>query len=336
LIAVLDRDLATDGTNLIGLSGGVDSSVVASLAVGPCQRRLAAFTLTSGEGDPNAPFVDSIAAHVEPLWHRRFSYRDEDFVRMRRRSPRLRLPIAHPALIELPGLLERGPITVYTGGEVADDLFAGPYLAWGDGLTSLTPTRWLRALADPSLDLPRRLVARRWLGHQRRGRVKIQSTVSTRLSDIVVEDLRDEYREWALRFRAQVAADPSPYWQLNAIREMDGWIFQNWEVCSEFGVRRSVPFHTRELLELAYSVHPSDQAPPTKRLLRLAGAGHTPPMNLWRHDKGAGNEPAPVRLTEALPSAAAQVVKPERCAPGSLVSYSEANLIEKLSASLTS
>jgi hypothetical protein len=70
--------------------------------------------------------------------------------------------------------------------------------------------------------------------------------------------------------------------------ERHGFLGMHWEVTSSLGVRRSFPFVTRELLELAYECHPAELVGPgTKRLLRAALANDVPAFNLKRPDKAA-------------------------------------------------
>ena len=65
------------------------------------------------------------------------------------------------------------------------------------------------------------------------------------------------------------------------------------------------PFVTRELLELAFELHPSELVGPgTKRLLRYALAGDVPAKNLQRPDKGhpgSGEAPAPAMAGGGAP-----------------------------------
>ena len=48
----------------------------------------------------------------------------------------------------------------------------------------------------------------------------------------------------------------------------DGWVAQNWEVCSELGIRRSLPFYTRAMIELAYSCYLLEHAMPPKNPMK--------------------------------------------------------------------
>lgn len=68
---------------------------------------------------------------------------------------------------------------------------------------------------------------------------------------------------------------------------MGGFVPMNWEACSALGIRRSFPFFTREVFELAFSCHPTElYYPGPKKLLRSALRGYVPERNLFRPDKG--------------------------------------------------
>jgi hypothetical protein len=61
----------------------------------------------------------------------------------------------------------------------------------------------------------------------------------------------------------------------------------NWEAASALGIRRSLPFLNREVLELAFSCHPSEQlGPGTKKILRAALKDDVPAKHLNRQDDG--------------------------------------------------
>jgi hypothetical protein len=67
----------------------------------------------------------------------------------------------------------------------------------------------------------------------------------------------------------------------------------NWEVTSLVGVRRSIPFVTRAILELAFSCHPTEFIGPrqvTKKILRRALVNDVPARNLQRPEKGTWEE----------------------------------------------
>jgi len=296
LLAAAVGDELDDGPNLIGMSGGVDSSVLAVLAAG-AGRPLRAFTLLPGADHPALAeaehHLETIVEAVRPSAHHRVHLDEESRLAVLGNAPRLGIPIAHPALALLPELLagER----VFTGGEFADDLFGGPYAIWFDWLAAMSAAQLVARLRTRGLLPVRRHAARRWLTHRwarlcRRGELPIRSS----LPELFRPELREEYREWAERRAREMAALPGPYRALELTRRTDGWVAQNWEVCSELGVRRSLPFYRREIFELAYRCHPLDHAMPPKSLLRCGFAGLVPERNLFRSGKGAFAEAATV------------------------------------------
>ena len=98
--------------------------------------------------------------------------------------------------------------------------------------------------------------------------------------------VRAEYREWWDRRRRSLAADSRPMRTLASEENVSGFVPMWWEAAAPLGLRRSFPFHTREMLELANRMHPSELiGPGFKRILREALAGDVPASNLLRPDK---------------------------------------------------
>jgi hypothetical protein len=89
----------------------------------------------------------------------------------------------------------------------------------------------------------------------------------------------------------------------------------NWEGTTPLGVRRSIPFFSRECLELAFDCHPRELlGPGKKRLLRSALDGDVPSRNLRRADKGgwgARDRDRKLRFEGELPEGVARVVRPD-------------------------
>ena len=95
--------------------------------------------------------------------------------------------------------------------------------------------------------------------------------------------------------------------------ERQGFLGMHWEVTSGLGVRRVFPFVTRELLELAMELHPSELVGPgTKRLLRKALADDVPAVNLRTPGQGTsrkdGERPARAWSGE-MPDELAQILR---------------------------
>jgi asparagine synthetase B (glutamine-hydrolysing) len=305
---VLAADLDPAGNNLIGLSGGVDSSCLASLATHQLGIPLAALTLSLHGGSPaavkEAHYVKSIRDHVQPtrLWDICFSEL-EGVERCRDVTP-LGIPIPHPTLQSLPAINREHQYTVVTGGELADDFFAGPQHIMFDWADAAGPRSVLRAMASPVRSIGRRDLIHIGARNIRRAINRRMGNVSylSEPSSIFSTKLRAEYLTWRDRVQRETFVYDRPYGGVRiALFEMDVWLAQNWEVCSELGIRRSVPFMDRRVVELACSLHPTDHAMPAKRLLRDGFAGLVPDLNLHRTGKGGSfegtNEPAAATVT---------------------------------------
>jgi hypothetical protein len=239
--------------------------------------------------ETNQRFLDSIHAKVRPTRSWTFPLADDDWIPLAQRAPRVGMCVPHPALALLPSIVSEVPVSVYCGGELADDLFAGPFLMWMDWFEALGPARLVRSLARPGAGVSRKQLARRRAGVALR---RLRGTPSKRmfldpLPSHFRADIRAEHQDWIDRCTDRFRSDVRPYAHLSMMRELDGWLLQNWEVCSSLGIRRSVPFATRAVMELACSVHPSDHALPPKRLIREAFNRDVPANNLLRVDKGA-------------------------------------------------
>jgi len=102
---------------------------------------------------------------------------------------------------------------------------------------------------------------------------------------------------------------------LALLTEADGFVAMNWEAAGALGVRRSFPFFTREVLELAFECHPTELVGPgTKKLLRTALRDDVPHKNLTRPDKGSGGpslDHARHAWETPLPEALATVLRRE-------------------------
>jgi hypothetical protein len=135
------------------------------------------------------------------------------------------------------------------------------------------------------------------------------------LPTLVRSELRAEYGEWLHDRRREAARDDAPMPYLAMFLERQGFLGMQWELTSSLGVRRSFPFVTRELLELAFECHPSELVGPgTKRLLRAALAGDVPAFNLERPDKGrpgAARDSGPWAWSGDIPDVLQAVLAPD-------------------------
>ena len=300
LLRRLHADLDPAGRNLIGMSGGVDSSSLAALAVRAAGLRLDAFTFLPGEQHPSLEEVDSyvrsIGAVVEPSRHWRFHMTEQRSLDSVQSSPAVALPIVHPALSLLPQMAEEGDVAVYTGGEAADDLFAGPFVLGKDWIENISAVQLARSLRRPWYRVPRRYVARQWW-EARRGTRTHPLLVPREMETVFRPELRAEYTDWISDLDDLLDRSDHPYRHVLLLFTCDGWLRQNWEVSSELGLRRSFPFWCRETIELAFTTPQRIQALPPKRVIRRGLRDDVPAYNLDRVDKGAWPEKDPATWT---------------------------------------
>jgi asparagine synthetase B (glutamine-hydrolysing) len=296
LVSHVDQDLADDGTNLVAVSGGVDSSILATVAH-RAGKKFATVTLadpTSDEADShNFPFVQRVFDAVSPLRSWVFRFDDEALAVGLPMPPATGCPVAHPILYVLSSLADETALTVYSGGELADDLFIGPIQMSSEWLADVGPLRFLSTIRKPAYrSVTWKGMVRLW-GEEHLRTSKPSSRLRREfrpLSQMFSAALREESIEWSER-ASREASEVYGHWRfLNVAWMGDGWLLQNWETCSELGIRRSIPFLSREMIDLSCSLRPSAHAAPPKRLLRAAFSEQVDPTNLWRVDKGvSGN-----------------------------------------------
>jgi asparagine synthetase B (glutamine-hydrolysing) len=308
LIAKLERDLDPTGGNLLTLSGGVDSSSLAALAGGVVGRDLMLLSMIPRKERPD--LVAHEMSFIEPLaqqygftrrwavhWHERL------VLELWAQAPQIVFHVVHPALCSLPGLMREAEVRVLVGGESADEVcgskFTLPDWARQTSLWRLlTDGGWLR-------QDPRGLA--RWARFRLallRGRDPMTFPRELLAEDLTNDqplhffhpDVIAEYQAWWDGQRRGLHADRGPwrYLELHS-RSFDGYVPMNWEACSALGVRRSLPFHTREVFELAFACHPAElygPDPGAKRLLRAALHDDVPHHNLYRKDKSSRDENA--------------------------------------------
>jgi asparagine synthetase B (glutamine-hydrolysing) len=313
LIETLSRDLDSRGRNLLTLSGGVDSTSLGALSVGVVGRKLSSFSLIPGyepERSHELSFIDPLIERygIEPA--NKLEISEEVRERWRRASPGLPFQILHPALCELPRICREQEVRVLVGGEFADEVCGemGRIFDWA----RCTPP-WSLIRGARSLPFGRRDYLR-W-GKTRLldavGRTRIRFPYE--LPEWVHPDVKAEYAEWLRRRRLERARGTGLLRELEDGAAADGWVAMNWEGTTPLGVRRSIPFFTRECLELAFECHPRELlGPGKKRLLRSALGGDVPSHNLMRADKGgwgARDRNRKLRFEGQLPDGLERVVR---------------------------
>lgn len=292
LVEALERELLPGRGNMLAFSGGVDSSSVAALAVRAANRRIATFSLMPPMDDarwtPEAHFIDALTQDLGIATSVKVPLADQGWVDTHWNAPCVGMAVPHPSLGLLRGFVDDGQCAVLTGGELADLILGGEYLLKRDWLASFSALQIVERLRRPGiLNRPRRQVAQSWLETRWRrwlGRAAIPAPAQ--LPDYVLPALREEYEDWVADTARRISRVTHPYPYTQAGLEDDGWLLMNWEACSALGVRRSAPFATRAVIELALRCHPQEHAEPSKRLLRIGLRDDVPALQLQRPDKG--------------------------------------------------
>jgi len=317
LVQKLEQDLDPAGGNLLTLSGGVDSSSLGALGAGVVGRPVCTWSLLPEPDDLYRREMSYIAPLAERFgFERRWEVRlrAETRVQLLRAAPKTVFPVIHPALCDLPRVLEEAPIRVLFGGEFADEV-CGSVFTLPDWAAHTSLARLLANLHR--LPTGRRDALRwakhRWLGLRGRPVLPFPET----LPAFVRTEVAEEYSEWLERRRVAAAREGAALRHFTMRTEADGFVAMNWEAASALGVRRSFPFFNREVLELAFECHPTELiGPGTKKLLRRALRSDVPARNLHRADKGHwGSYLKDARLswTGSLPQALESIVRSEYC-----------------------
>ncbi len=295
LLSSLERDLDPETGNLLTLSGGVDSSSLGALA-GKTHK-----VWTWSLVPPGGPILERELSFINPLV-KEFGFERSWFIDPGRRTifdlleaaPEVVCHVIHPALCSLPKIKAEADVRVLFGGEFADEVCGSKFTIpdWAVETSLLRLLLDLKKLPFGQRDILR-WIKHRWLRLIQRPMLPFASE----LPDFIAQDLRDEHREWFLSNRRQAASDRSSRNYIQLCLQDAGWVVMNWEATSALGVRRAFPFLSREMLELAFSLHPTELlGPGTKKLLRASALGLVPERSLERSDKGQFGPPLPRSL----------------------------------------
>lgn len=291
LLETLDRELATDGTNLVTLSGGVDSASVTALGAGVLGRATTSLTALSPFErlrEVDLRYIGALAAEV-PLKRGAEVVYDDELRLEALDEPAVPFHVPQPFLCLLRrAVAEHQPKVIY-GGEFVDNVF-GSKLTRFDWARHTTPFDLYRQRGE----LPMGWVsARKWLSYWARrplGRALVPFPAT--LSPLVRPELRGEYEEWYRGKRRQASRDGRPLPYASMLFDQHDYLGMHWELTSDLGLRRCHPFVTREILELAFECHPHELVGrQTKRILRTALVRDVPAFNLQRPDKGTLGAP---------------------------------------------
>lgn len=292
LFRELERGLS-EGGNMLTLSGGVDSSVLAVLACRRFGRDLSTLTFLSAAAEQRARDQIQIERVLREIAGRHEGHTerilDADLrLELARQAPPSLVPTSHPALAMLHGMAAERPIHTYLGGEFADMLVGS--LTHDDDWISSTAFSDLAAY-------PQRIpyvVTRAgdwWKLRVRRRFGILRPPIPPTLPRYFARALGHAYHAWYRYLCEQFAVGERPY--LRQRLERGAWIVaQNWEVTSTLGIARRFPFFSRDQLELALSHHPLIHAGRgSKQALRLGLRGEVPDWVLARADKGLAGSP---------------------------------------------
>jgi len=311
LLDRLSADLAPDASNLLSLSGGVDSSALAALAAGELRRELRTLSFVPSaprEAEIAESYLDALASRFRFTERVRLPYDLRAALALRRRPSSVLFHVPHPVLMVLPELQRSRSISVLVGGEYAD-----PTLA-----ERMTRHDWVRHTSPLALGAgfvrTRRLRdLRTWLGVRARSLCdRAAQPFSADLHEFVRPCVRDEYGAWLARERSHLSRGRGARPELAARVALDGAVAMNWEATSALGVRRSFPFYHRAYVELAFELPPAELRGGfnDKRILGRALRGHVPDRHLDRpkHAPTARFEDFDVDWSEELPPELAEVV----------------------------
>lgn len=284
------RRLLSERANLLTVSGGVDSSVLAGLAVNGLGQSIHTLTFLAADRDVmtrDARYVDSllesIRSGVSVRWERRIT--DEYRMQLLDRAPRELGIVRHPSICILPELIRETKLETLVGGEFADAVVgSGPNrdmwmqtLRWGD--LKGRPDLWPFALENSKSWLA--FVARRWAGRPRLTGPEV-------LPQSFDCGLEREYAESRASWVARCCRDPLGYFRLRWERA-SAIAGVHWEATAPLGIARGYPFWSRGMLELCLRTHPAHlMGRGSKVVLRRAAQGLAPSLNLGRTDKGHG------------------------------------------------
>lgn len=307
LVAHLVEELHPDEGNLASISGGVDSSSLATLTVGAAGRPISTtISFIAPSGPDRARELGYIRPLLDAVGPNERIYADagsDAFDRLYRAATPSLIPCLHPVLCSVASLSAHSDVRTYLGGEYCDDLF-GVFLA-GDWYEAVGVGQ---ALRPQNIRMRGRMAAARWMRHRAAailGRPQVH--LPERLPEFLQPPLEVEYQRWRQHYRERIRPDRRPWRHTWARRSSGvGWLEMNWELASPLGVRRVFPFATRQVLELAMTCPPVDVlADGSKTILRRGLMQDVPRRYLFRPDKGRLSPTVrqPVRRPSIVPMA---------------------------------
>jgi len=284
VLSSLERSLDRNGRNLLTLSGGADSSLLAYLIAGRFQSGLSTLSFRStapGQAKIESELIGAFVAAHPPRQRWVFESGFAQRLALIEQAPAVPFPAPHPALHLLERLAQETPIAVYLGGEFADHVAGGGHHApdWFEqtSLGALGSAALARHLPTGARDIAR------WIKRRVIRRTPPPSTTACG-PPFLPAHMQEEFVEWRERRDRRLSEDRAPWRHLAARMEVeDGVTAMNWEWSCAAGILRAMPFLSRATIENVYRCHASELiGPGVKRLVRQGFAGDAPREHLWR------------------------------------------------------
>lgn len=307
LMEHLEIELDPRGTNLLGLSLGVDSSTLA-VATGQLGRGYAAVSyLPTNVTDRRAAdeLIAMVHATAPPSKHIKRHIDDEKWLESLRSAVPNGLPVLHSALIDMPMLRGEIGATALYGGEWGDAI-CGDRITVGDWLAEAPIWRLLAHQASVPTGEKAVLAA---IGRRAVRALPLPAQVGLEppADQLVNVSLHAELVELTEVLRRSSSQEPWRRLRLWFETQLEFWMLQNWEVLSGLDVRRVAPFYQRRLIELALKTPPHYRiGPGVKKPLRTAFTGVVPdrllvrPKDLWPNEPASQAKPWGRDLPEEL------------------------------------
>lgn len=313
LLRRIDELLPKTGI-LLTVSGGVDSSIIAALAGGVLGRRYSRLTYVmppSSESDREHEFVRSVDDYVGSALERAWDVvlDPDSLLRWSREAPPALTPMVSPLLSLLPDLSQKASVRAHAGGEFADELFGSRTIS-DDWISSLSVEALVRrpSALPLAVRFSRGAIRTRFL----RARGALPLSQSLDALDAMPKDLVDAHQSHVAEWQRRLAHSPRGALPLRLARA-HALKCSYWEAMSPLGIVPVYPFLGRDILELALSIHPLQNASFIgKRVLRDSMKGLVPALNLARRDKGNyPGLPPSYAWSQSFPPELAQAVRPD-------------------------
>jgi asparagine synthetase B (glutamine-hydrolysing) len=300
LVQIVRDEFPRDGSGLVWLSGGVDSSCLAALVERESIPYSTLSLLPPGSGPVRSremSYIESASPHAER--HHLSDLDPERYATLPSQAPARLVHCLHPALPVTLRVANAHGYRSVMGGELADEICGGAY----------TSPDWTRDTSLGELgsrarrgELGLRSVLR-WSKHALLRAVERPLVpVANRLPSCFSPEMQREYAAYRAGWQRRVLDDPATNSTLFAHTLGTEFPAMSWEILAPHGLHRVLPFVNRAAYEWALLTHPTERFDPgTKRLLRQALEELVPERNLGRADKGSLG----VRWPESLVSAPA-------------------------------